>query len=126
MLSGPSKNKHSEFFFNSLKKITKLSVIKYYSDDRYAWQYNNKYGIGLYDDPSIIHFKPEQYTLISIRQPIVEFKDIPHQNYILSHVKCNEYCNAFRILGQIQELIADLNKSIKKADEIDLDDFGLY
>ena len=64
--------------------------------------------------------------MISIRQPIVEFKDIPHLNYILSHLKCNEYCNAFRILGQIQELIADLNKSIKKADEIDLDDFGLY
>jgi len=116
LVSHEDRKKHTEYIVGILKQLTNLSIIRN----------NQRYFLGIFGDQFKSSPLSEKDILVTDENPNFEkasdLNKIYHLDFAISHLKCEEYYNKFKIFGEIKVALNKININDKPIENFDFND----
>lgn len=119
-ISHEDRKKHTEYIVGIFKQLTNLSIINN----------NQHYFLGVLVDPfKLSPLIEKDILLIDVHPDIEKISDlnkIDHLDLAISHLKCEEYFNKFKIFGEIKIVLDKINVGDKTIENHDINGIPNY
>lgn len=120
LIAHEDRKRHTEYIVGIFKQLTNLSIVKN----------NQNYSLVVLGDSFRLNPMFEKDILIIEERPnfgkISDLNKIYHLDLAISHLKCEEYHNKFKIFNEIKIVLDKINMNDKPIENFDFNDITNY